>query len=38
MIISFIVAGMVCALAALCYSELASMVPVQGLPTLTPMP
>jgi APA family basic amino acid/polyamine antiporter len=30
MMISFIVAGIVCALAALCYSELASMVPVAG--------
>jgi APA family basic amino acid/polyamine antiporter len=30
MMISFIVAGVVCALAALCYSELASMVPVAG--------
>src|SRR6476661_10802399 len=30
MMISFIIAGIVCALAALCYSELASMVPVAG--------
>jgi APA family basic amino acid/polyamine antiporter len=30
MMISFIIAGTVCALAALCYSELASMVPVAG--------
>src|ERR1041384_7201423 len=30
MMISFIVAGFVCAVAALCYSELASMVPVAG--------
>ena len=30
MMISFIIAGVVCALAALCYSELASMVPVAG--------
>jgi APA family basic amino acid/polyamine antiporter len=30
MMISFVVAGIVCALAALCYSELASMVPVAG--------
>src|ERR1700753_2836932 len=30
MMISFIVAGLVCAVAALCYSELASMVPVAG--------
>lgn len=30
MLISFILAGLVCALAALCYSELASMVPVAG--------
>ena len=30
MMISFIVAGFVCAVAALCYSELASMVPVSG--------
>src|SRR6476661_3198968 len=30
MIISFIIAGVVCAVAALCYSELASMVPVSG--------
>src|SRR6059058_1782413 len=30
MTISFIIAGTVCAVAALCYSELASMVPVAG--------
>src|SRR6201994_1337270 len=30
MMISFIIAGSVCAVAALCYSELASMVPVAG--------
>src|SRR5581483_6865222 len=30
MMISFILAGTVCAVAALCYSELASMVPVAG--------
>ena len=30
MMVSFMVAGTVCALAALCYSELASMVPVAG--------
>ena len=30
MLFSFIVAGFVCAVAALCYSELASMVPVAG--------
>ena len=30
MILSFIVAGGVCAVAALCYSELAAMVPVAG--------
>lgn len=30
MMISFIIAAVVCALAALCYSELASMVPVSG--------
>ena len=30
MMVSFIVAGVVCAVAALCYSELASMVPVAG--------
>jgi APA family basic amino acid/polyamine antiporter len=30
MMISFIIAGFVCAVAALCYSELASMVPVSG--------
>ena len=30
MMVSFMVAGVVCALAALCYSELASMVPVAG--------
>ena len=28
--ISFVIAGVVCAVAALCYSELASMVPVAG--------
>jgi APA family basic amino acid/polyamine antiporter len=30
MLLSFVVAGFVCAVAALCYSELASMVPVAG--------
>src|SRR5437868_4403047 len=30
MMISFVIAGTVCAVAALCYSELASMVPVAG--------
>jgi APA family basic amino acid/polyamine antiporter len=30
MLISFLIAGFVCAVAALCYSELASMVPVSG--------
>lgn len=30
MLLSFMVAGFVCAVAALCYSELASMVPVSG--------
>src|SRR5579875_4060086 len=30
MMVSFMVAGLVCAVAALCYSELASMVPVAG--------
>jgi basic amino acid/polyamine antiporter, APA family len=30
MMVSFMVAGFVCAVAALCYSELASMVPVSG--------
>src|SRR6201989_55856 len=30
MLLSFVIAGMVCALAALCYSEMASMVPVSG--------
>jgi APA family basic amino acid/polyamine antiporter len=30
MMISFVIAGFVCAVAALCYSELASMVPVSG--------
>ncbi|MXO65593.1 amino acid permease [Altericroceibacterium endophyticum] len=30
MIVSFIIAGTVCAIAALCYSEIASMVPVSG--------
>ena len=30
MMVSFLVAGFVCAVAALCYSELASMVPVSG--------
>ncbi len=30
MVLSFVVAGFVCAVAALCYSELASMVPVAG--------
>lgn len=30
MMVSFIIAGAVCAVAALCYSELASMVPVSG--------
>ena len=31
MMIGFVIAGFVCAVAALCYSELASMVPVAGL-------
>jgi len=30
MMISFVIAGIVCAVAALCYSELAAMVPVSG--------
>jgi basic amino acid/polyamine antiporter, APA family len=30
MMVSFIIAGIVCAVAALCYAELASMVPVSG--------
>lgn len=30
MMISFIIAGFVCAVAALCYAEMASMVPVSG--------
>jgi APA family basic amino acid/polyamine antiporter len=30
MLISFIIAGLVCAVAALCYAEMASMVPVSG--------
>src|SRR5215212_11842097 len=30
MIVSFVIAGFVCAVAALCYSELAAMVPVAG--------
>src|SRR5947209_987723 len=30
MMISFMIAGAVCAVAALCYSEMASMVPVAG--------
>ncbi len=30
MMVSFLIAGFVCAVAALCYSELASMVPVSG--------
>ena len=30
MMIAFIIAGFVCAVAALCYSELSSMVPVSG--------
>lgn len=30
MMISFVIAGVVCAVAALCYSELAAMVPVSG--------
>ena len=29
-LLSFVIAGMVCAVAALCYSELASMCPVSG--------
>src|ERR1700748_1225139 len=32
MVLSFCIAGFVCAVAALCYSELASMVPVAGAP------
>ena len=30
MLLSFVIAGVVCAVAALCYSEMASMVPVSG--------
>jgi len=30
MLLSFVIAGVVCALAALCYAEMASMVPVSG--------
>jgi APA family basic amino acid/polyamine antiporter len=30
MLLSFVIAGIVCALAALCYSEMAAMVPVSG--------
>ena len=30
MMVSFIIAGVVCAFAALCYAEMASMVPVSG--------
>ena len=30
MMIAFIIAGIVCAVAALCYAEMASMVPVSG--------
>src|SRR6201990_1272859 len=30
MMLSFVIAGFVCAVAALCYAELASMVPVAG--------
>src|SRR3546814_2391367 len=30
MMLSFLIAGFVCAVAALCYSELSSMVPVSG--------
>lgn len=30
MMVSFVIAGLVCAVAALCYAELASMVPVSG--------
>ncbi|HEX7822136.1 MAG TPA: amino acid permease [Sphingobium sp.] len=30
MLLSFVIAGVVCALAALCYSEMSSMVPVSG--------
>ncbi len=30
MLLSFVIAGLVCAVAALCYSEMASMVPVSG--------
>jgi basic amino acid/polyamine antiporter, APA family len=38
MMISFVIAATVCALAALCYAEMASMVPVRALPTPTAMP
>src|SRR4026207_1698227 len=30
MMVSFIIAGLVCAVAALCYAEMSSMVPVSG--------
>ena len=30
MLLSFVIAGFVCAVAALCYSELAAMAPVSG--------
>lgn len=30
MMVSFVIAGLVCAIAALCYAEMAAMVPVSG--------
>ena len=37
MMLSFVLAGFVCAVAALCYSELASMVPIAGSAYTIPM-
>ncbi len=37
-ILSFLVAGAACALAALCYAELASLMPRRAALTLMPMP
>ena len=37
-VVSFAVAAVGCALAALCYAEFAAMVPIAGMPTRTPMP
>jgi APA family basic amino acid/polyamine antiporter len=36
-ILSFAIAGLICAAAALAYAEMATMIPASAAPTLTPM-